>query len=270
MVARHEARKRTKCSILGTLALALLVAACGDAETNPGDGNSSAGGSGAGTGTGGTGAGGGFGNGGGSGRGGQAGAAGGADGGGGDSGSGGSGGSGAAPPADGGGDPPDGSDGGSISGDAAPPMDLSKGDGKDVFTIGDSWMSLGLSRIQQSLVRASGQPYRTYGVAGERCKEQLVKIGEALAALWKRMSDDGVQDVIYVLYRRDAGSGVAIDTASSMKAICDAAPLRCHLFDSNPFVNGDLRLDGIHPSNAAYDRLGKGIHEMMVARGMRR
>jgi lysophospholipase L1-like esterase len=201
--------------------------------------------------------------------------------------------------------------------DAGTHTDLGKGDGKDVITIGDSWMSLGLNGIQQSLVRASGQPYRTYGVAGtrllngqipgqydsakradpdiktvvmtgggndilltglqadcaaggQRCKDQLAKIGEALSALWTRMAADGVQDVIHVLYSKDAGSGVAIDTTASLKAICDAAPLRCHLFPSDSFVNGDLRADGIHPSNAAYDRLGKGIHDMMVAKGMRR
>jgi hypothetical protein len=203
--------------------------------------------------------------------------------------------------------------------DAGPREDLGKGDGKDVITIGDSWMSLGLSGIQQSLVKASGQPYRTYGVAGtqllngqipgqydsakradpdiktvvmtgggndvlltglqadcaaggQRCKDQLTKIGNALGALWKRMSEDGVRDVIYVLYSKDAGSGVAVDVGAGMKAICDGvpAPLRCTLFPSDSFVNGDLRADGIHPSNAAYDRLGKGIFEMMVAKGMRR
>jgi hypothetical protein len=45
--------------------------------------------------------------------------------------------------------------------------DLGKGDGKDVITIGDSWMNLvGSSGIQQSLLQASGQKYRTYGVPG--------------------------------------------------------------------------------------------------------
>ncbi len=61
-------------------------------------------------------------------------------------------------------------DAGSATSDAAtePREDLGKGDGSDVVTIGDSWMSLGRSGIQQSLVRVSGQPYRTYGVGGTR------------------------------------------------------------------------------------------------------
>jgi hypothetical protein len=45
--------------------------------------------------------------------------------------------------------------------------DLGKGDGSDVVAIGDSWMSLtGMSGIQFSLNAASGQSYRTYGIAG--------------------------------------------------------------------------------------------------------
>ena len=54
------------------------------------------------------------------------------------------------------------------SGGAASPTheDLGKGDGKDVIAIGDSWMLLSLTGIQLSLVRLSGQPYRTYGVPG--------------------------------------------------------------------------------------------------------
>jgi hypothetical protein len=44
--------------------------------------------------------------------------------------------------------------------------DLGKGDGTDVIAIGDSWMLLSVSGIQLSLVRLSGQKYRTYGVPG--------------------------------------------------------------------------------------------------------
>jgi hypothetical protein len=84
------------------------------------------------------------------------------------------------------------------------------------------------------------------------------------------MAADGVQDVIHILYSKDAGSGVAIDVAGGLKTICDSAPLRCHLFPTDTLVNGDLRADGIHPSNAAYDRIGKGVHDTMVAKGMRR
>jgi lysophospholipase L1-like esterase len=32
---------------------------------------------------------------------------------------------------------------------------------------------------------------------------------------------------------------------------------------------GDIP-DGIHPSAAGYDRLGKAVHDLMIAKGMRR
>ena len=60
-------------------------------------------------------------------------------------------------------------------GEARPPReDLGKGDGHDVVTIGDSWMSLGRTGIQQSLVRISGQPYRTKGVGGTRLLNEAI------------------------------------------------------------------------------------------------
>jgi hypothetical protein len=57
---------------------------------------------------------------------------------------------------------------------AAPREDLGAGDGLDVVTIGDSWMSLRTTGIQQSLVRISGQPYRTYGVGGTRLLNEAI------------------------------------------------------------------------------------------------
>lgn len=55
-----------------------------------------------------------------------------------------------------------------------PREDLGKGDGTDVIAIGDSWMNLGVTGIQQSLVRLSMQPYRTYGVAGTRLLDEVI------------------------------------------------------------------------------------------------
>jgi len=57
---------------------------------------------------------------------------------------------------------------------AVPREDLGKGDGSDVIAFGDSWMLLGLTGIQLSLVRLSGQPYRTYGVPGTRLLDGVI------------------------------------------------------------------------------------------------
>jgi hypothetical protein len=55
-----------------------------------------------------------------------------------------------------------------------PREDLGKGDGSDVIAIGDSWMNLGATGIQQSLVRLSMQPYRVYGVPGVRLLDEVI------------------------------------------------------------------------------------------------
>jgi hypothetical protein len=57
---------------------------------------------------------------------------------------------------------------------AMPREDLGKGDGSDVIAIGDSWMLLTFSGIQTSLVRLSGQPYRTYGIPGTRLLDGVI------------------------------------------------------------------------------------------------
>lgn len=52
--------------------------------------------------------------------------------------------------------------------------DLGKGNGKDVVLIGDSWMNLIVSGIQQSVTRISKQPYRVYGVPGTRLLDGVI------------------------------------------------------------------------------------------------
>jgi lysophospholipase L1-like esterase len=53
--------------------------------------------------------------------------------------------------------------------------DEGKGDGKDVITIGDSWMSLSATEgIQNSLEKVSGRDYRNYGVGGTRLLNEVI------------------------------------------------------------------------------------------------
>jgi len=71
-----------------------------------------------------------------------------------------------------------GTSGGSASAAGAaaetPREDLGKGDGSDVIAIGDSWMNLGATGIQQSLLRLSMQPYRVAGVPGVRLLDEVI------------------------------------------------------------------------------------------------
>jgi hypothetical protein len=52
--------------------------------------------------------------------------------------------------------------------------DLGMGDGKDVVTIGDSWMQLYTAGIEQSLDKASGQMYRHYAVPGTLVLDEVI------------------------------------------------------------------------------------------------
>lgn len=207
--------------------------------------------------------------------------------------------------------------------------DLGKGDGKDVITIGDSWMSNTLGTgdaISGALRRFTKQPYRNYAVqgvmllaadlfgpaiptqldsavrvnkdiktvvmtgggndiiqspglqadcksGGAQCKAKLQAIGAGLMKLWQKMADDHVQDVVYIGYSSDAGgsgSGTANANQNGMADLCAKAPLPCHLIDSTPLVKGELMPDGIHPTQAANDRMAKAIYQLMEDRGLRR
>jgi hypothetical protein len=55
-------------------------------------------------------------------------------------------------------------------------MDLGKGDGTDVITIGDSWMNYAVNGggIEAGLRTASGQRYRNYGVAGTMLLDEVI------------------------------------------------------------------------------------------------
>jgi hypothetical protein len=107
----------------------------------------------------------------------------------------------------------------------------------------------------------------------DACGTKVVEILDALSALWSDMAEDGVQDVIYILYATPAGESVdfALPDGDSAVARCAAvpAPLRCHIVETLDIVMGDIP-DGIHPSQAASDRIGQAVYELMLEKGMRR
>jgi lysophospholipase L1-like esterase len=205
--------------------------------------------------------------------------------------------------------------------------DLGKGDGSDVVTIGDSWMSNTLGTgdaIEGALRRLTMQRYRNYGVqgvlltqsglfgaaiptqydqakrvdpdiktvimtgggndiiqnatvqsscetGGDACVRTIMEIGMTLNTLWTKMADDGVQDVVYIRYSDDAGS-----TADNIREmgrmpppICTTGKIRCHSLETTEAVMAQL-IDGIHPSQAANDRVAKMIVDYMEKNGIRR
>jgi GDSL-like Lipase/Acylhydrolase family len=77
-------------------------------------------------------------------------------------------------------------------------MDLGEGDGKDVITIGDSWMSYGSGLgIQESLEKVSKRDYRNFGVPGTKL---LAPVGgsPAIPDQYKaaKMADPDIKTVV--------------------------------------------------------------------------
>jgi hypothetical protein len=108
---------------------------------------------------------------------------------------------------------------------------------------------------------------------GALCAMKLKEIRDALAALWAQMASAGVRDVVHILYNEDTTRlKDAAGHASALQTVCNAvpAPLRCHLLATDNLVNGALATDGIHPLQAANDRIAIAIVALMQSEGMRR
>jgi lysophospholipase L1-like esterase len=204
-------------------------------------------------------------------------------------------------------------------------VDQGMGDGKDVITIGDSWMLLMAgSGIEVSLEKVSKRDYRNFGVPGTKlldevipkqyetakgqgavktvimtgggndiiqdkptdcvdsafgdvCKAQNDKVAARLVKLWDEMSSDGVQDVVLIGYTRKASllfsplAKSAEYSSATIPPLCAAVapPLRCHVIDSDTVFDGTTR-EGIHPTDAGYDKIGAAVWKLMQDEGMRR
>jgi hypothetical protein len=109
---------------------------------------------------------------------------------------------------------------------------------------------------------------------GPECKQLGMDIIAALDKLWSEMSDDGVQDVIYIHYSKSAGSSSSDVDAGPPPAppqICLTGPIRCHSVETTDLVAAtDLAADGIHPLAAANQRIAQRVFDLMTSEGMRR
>ncbi|MFM2415398.1 MAG: hypothetical protein RL385_121 [Pseudomonadota bacterium] len=208
------------------------------------------------------------------------------------------------------------------SGDATVPhADLGRGNGRDVITIGDSWMLLLLTGIQESLTEVAMQPYRKYGAPGTQvvtgeiprqfdtalradrniktvvmtgggndilltgagadcetggpnCTAKLDDVAETLDTLWAKMSTSGVQDVVHVMYAEIAVKNNPVKNLPAhlarLQTLCNShPPMRCFQLNTDSLVDR-LRIDGIHPTDENYDKIGKAVFDLMTAEGMRR
>ena len=118
--------------------------------------------------------------------------------------------------------------------------DLEKGDGSDVITIGDSWMNLGSTGIQQSLLKASGQKYRTYGRGGTRLLDEVIPRQYTTA----KMADPDIKTVIMT------GGGNDIIQVPGLRDDCTAKGEKCamvtgQILDRLTKLWADMAKDGV-------------------------
>ncbi|HVW25310.1 MAG TPA: hypothetical protein VHC69_08055 [Polyangiaceae bacterium] len=105
----------------------------------------------------------------------------------------------------------------------------------------------------------------------DACKMLLSQISDALNTLWTKMADGNVQDVVYVQYASDVGSTAqSVRDSMAIPTICTSGRIRCHAVDSTDAVMKQIAADGIHPLQAANDRLAQVVYDLMMSQGMRR
>jgi len=92
---------------------------------------------------------------------------------------------------------------------------------------------------------------------------------DRLSALWSQMGAVGVKDVVYVQYsdsdRIDYDFGLPDGDGVARRCGAVPTPLRCHVLATSEIVRGDLP-DELHPSERAYERLGRALHGFMRTR----
>ena len=110
-------------------------------------------------------------------------------------------------------------------------------------------------------------------MGGDMCKQLLMQISQALDKLWTEMATDGVQDVVYVQYADNVGSvsqSLRGDAGVATPGICLTGRIRCHSVDTTAAVMSQIAGDGIHPLQAANQRIATQVFDLMVQEGMRR
>jgi hypothetical protein len=106
---------------------------------------------------------------------------------------------------------------------------------------------------------------------GDDCKGLLMRESKAYDALWAKVADSGVLDVIRVKYAEDTGTvDPSILGSFTPPEICSTGKIRCHDLDTSALIMKQLAADGIHPLQGANDRVAKAIVELMDKEGIRR
>lgn len=107
----------------------------------------------------------------------------------------------------------------------------------------------------------------------ESCTMAVQMLVDGLNDLWTKMDQDGVKDVIYIAYSKNAGTAPS-DTRPDMvptPMICVLGTnITCHNVDTTDLVGPTDTVDGIHPTLPACDAIAKRVLDMMEMEGVRR
>lgn len=143
----------------------------------------------------------------------------------------------------------DGTDEGDKSSEMSPSTsgkDEGEGDGKDVVTIGDSWMNLNnMVGIQQSLEKASSRDYRNYGVPGTKLLDEVIpnqyemakKDGAIKTVIMTAGGNDVLQDLVLLGFECPDAS---FDTSTACKKRIDDVAARLEK------LWAEMATDGVH------------------------
>jgi hypothetical protein len=107
----------------------------------------------------------------------------------------------------------------------------------------------------------------------ESCTMAVQQLVDGLDELWTKMDADGVKDVIYIAYSKNAGtapSDTRPDMVPTPKICVTGQTITCHNIDTTDLVGPTDTVDGIHPTLSACDAIAKRVMDMMEMEGVRR
>jgi hypothetical protein len=107
----------------------------------------------------------------------------------------------------------------------------------------------------------------------ESCTMAVQGLVDGLNDLWTKMDADGVKDVIYIAYSKNAGtapSDTRPDTVPTPMICVLGQNITCHNIDTTDLVGPTDTVDGIHPTLPACDAIAKRVLDMMEMEGVRR
>jgi hypothetical protein len=104
------------------------------------------------------------------------------------------------------------------------------------------------------------------------CAMAVQTLVDELNTLWTQMAMDGVKDVVYISYSKNAGTAPADTRPDTMSTppICLTGKITCHGVNTDDLVKMGDTIDGIHPTLAGCDRIAKAVMDELTKSGARR